>query len=468
MAKDLRSFLDELARVAPGDLLRIARPVMPHQFEVTAILQQLEERERYPLLLFEAPRSVEGHPCPFRLVSNVFATRERCALALGLEASQSKLPLSLEYARRERQPLSPLLLAAAHAPVKEVVRQGEEVDLSIFPIVRHHAMDAAPYFDMAVVNREPREGFYNTAFQRTMYKGPRRLGIHQSPRHNWQIVRSHARQGRRAPIIIVVGHHPAFYLGCLNVAAYGVDDYELIGGIIGEPLRLTSSATWGEEFLIPADAELVIEGELDTADLEVEAPFGEFTGYYGPQRLRPVIHVTAVNYRADAILQHNFVGHPDCWVLGGIPKEGAIYNLIKGVVPGVTAVHFPLSGSCRFNCYISVDKRVDGETKQAALLALGAVDFVKNVIVVDADIDVFTERQVMFAVATRTQADQDVEIIRNAKGNTLDPSQTHDIMGSKLIIDATMPLDRPFAERVAVPKFALEKFPLEQYFPREA
>ena len=125
-----------------------------------------------------------------------------------------------------------------------------------------------------------------------------------------------------------------------------------------------------------------------------------------------------------------------------------------------------MSGSCRFNCYISIDKKVDGETKQAAFAALGGCDFVKHVVVVDADIDIYNEEEVMWAVATRVQADQDVDIIKNVKGNTLDPSQTDNIMTAKMIIDATKPVQRPYEARVAVPKAAMEKTRLEDFIPR--
>ena len=92
---------------------------------------------------------------------------------------------------------------------------------------------------------------------------------------------------------------------------------------------------------MPADAEMVIEGHVLANVKEVEGPFGEFTGYYGPQRLRNVIEVSAITHRRDAVFQHIFTGHRDTWVLGGIPKEGSLFNLIRGVVPTVKAVHFP-------------------------------------------------------------------------------------------------------------------------------
>ena len=467
MAKDLRQFLDVLERKYPHEMVRVARPIDPARFEVTALLQHLENDGKFPLVLFESPLDLHGRPSGFPLASNVFARRQRCAVALDMDPADWRLPLSVEYARRENALIEPEVVVPAEAPVREVTAAGEDADLRALPIVRHHEMDPAPYIDMAVAMRDPDSGFYNTAFLRTMYQGPRRLGIHMSPRHNWQIFRKHEAKGERTPCAIIVSHHPAFYLGALNVSPFGVNDWARIGAIMGEALRLVPSVTWGEDFLIPADAEMVIEGEVLPNVREVEAPFGEFTGYYGPQRLRPVVEVTAVTHRREATAQHNFVGHRDTWILGGIPKEGSLFNAIRGVVPTVRAVHFALSGCCRFNCYIGIDKRVDGETKQAALIALGACDFVKNVIVVDADIDAFNEQEVLWAVATRVQADRDVDVIKDVKGNTLDPSQTDDIMTAKMIIDATKPARRPYAARLRVPEAALKALDPRAFIPAE-
>jgi 2,5-furandicarboxylate decarboxylase 1 len=466
MHMDLRAFLDDLQERLPYDFVRIERTVAPHQFEVTALLQHLENQKKFPVLFFEKPLSMDGKPSAFPLLSNVFATRQRCALSLGMKPNDGELPLSLEYARREDRMLDPVTISRSEAPVKQVVKRGDDANIFELPVVRHHAMDPAPYIDMTPVMKDPEGSFYNISFQRNMVKGPRKLGLHMSPRHNWQIHRKNEEKNQPTPVAIVISHHPAFYLGSLNVSPFGVDDYAKVGAIMGAPLRLTPSETLGEEFMVPADAEMVIEGHVLPNVKEVEGPFGEFTGYYGPQRLRNVIEVSAITHRSDAIFQHIFTGHRDTWVLGGIPKEGSLFNLIRGVVPTVKAVHFPMSGGCRFNCYISIDKKVDGETKQAALAALGGCDFVKHVVVVDADINIYNEEEVMWAVATRVQADQDVDIIKNVKGNTLDPSQTDNIMTAKMIIDATKSVQRPYEARVAVPKTAMEKTRLEDFIPR--
>jgi 2,5-furandicarboxylate decarboxylase 1 len=461
--RNLRDFIAFIEENHPEELLRISDEISPGSFEVTAILANLEQRGLYPMVLFERPVNQLGQVSPFPLLTNIYASRRRCALALGLEAHQVGLDLSLEYSRREARRIPPTKIAREVAPVKQVVKTGEAIDLRELPIVRHHHMDPAPYIDMTPVMRDPDHRHYNLAFLRTMYKGPQKLGIHMSPRHNWQMCRKYEEQGLPTPVVIVVSHHPAFYLGALNVSPFGVDDYELVGSMMNESMRVVPSETWGEDFLVPADAELVIEGEIPPNVREVEGPFGEFPGTYGPQRLRWVIDVKAVTHRRSAIYQDIFVGHPDNWVLGAIPKEGTLFNRIKGVVPTVKAVHLPNSGTGRFNCYISIDKKVDGESKQAALIALGECDFVKNVFVVDADINPYNEQEVMWAFATRVQADQDVDIIKNVKGNTLDPSQIDDIMTSKMIIDATKPVRRPFASRVQVPMEVRQKFPIEKY-----
>jgi 2,5-furandicarboxylate decarboxylase 1 len=464
--RGLREFLGRLEREHPEQIVHVREAVDPARFDVTAVLRHLELRRKFPLVVFDRPLDLHGRPSAFPIATNIYATRARCALALGLRAQDDALALSLEYARREVLRLRPEPVARADAPVTEVTRR-EDADLRAFPLVRQHEMDAAPYIDMTCVVRDPETGAYNAAFLRNMYKGPRKLGLHMSPRQSWQVARAYEARGEAMPIAIVVSHHPAFHIGALNVAPFGTDDYGVIGGMIGAPLRVTPSATLGDDFLIPADADVVIEGIVPPGVREVEGPFGEFPGTYGPQRVRWVIEVRAIQHRGNAIWQNVFSGHPDTWVLGSFPKEGSLFNRIKGVVPGVRAVHLPTSGVGRFHCYISIDKRVDGESKQAALIALGECDFVKHVFVVDADIDVYREDEVLWAVATRVQADEDVDVIKNVKGNALDPSQRDDIMGAKMIVDATRPLSRPFEARIAVPEEAMRRIDIDRLIGRD-
>ena len=325
-----------------------------------------------------------------------------------------------------------------------MVKVGDQVDLRELPIVRHHRMDPAPYIDMAPIMRDPEMGHYNIAFLRMMYKGPRKLGIHMSPRHNWQMCRKNELANRPTPVVIVVSHHPAFFLGALNVAPFGADDYEVLGAMMNEPIRLVPSETWGEEFMVPADAEMIIEGEIPPNVREVEGPFGEFPGTYGPQRLRWVIDVKAMTHRK----QRHLPGHlrRPCRRLGDgrDPQGRRAVQPHQGVVPGVKAVHLPNSGVGRFNCYISIDKRVDGESKQAAFIALGEVDFIKNV-------HRGGRRHRSLQRAGRDVRGRDPHAGRPGRRHHQErpratrsiPSQTDDIMTAKMIIDATKPMQPP-------------------------
>src|SRR5947207_6677750 len=204
MAKDLRQFLDQLEREAPHEVIRVKKPVNPAAFELTALLVHLEREGKFPVLLLEQPLNLKSERAPFHFASNLYALRQRCALALGLSPGDWALPLSLEYARRETQVLAPVVIDRAEAPVNEVVRTGDAADLRDLPIVRHHRMDPAPYIDMTPVMRDPEGGFYNVAFLRTMYQGPRRLGLHMAPRHNWRRHPQPDARGRPTP-----GEQPA-------------------------------------------------------------------------------------------------------------------------------------------------------------------------------------------------------------------------------------------------------------------
>lgn len=454
MARDLGSFLEEIP-----DLKHVSESVNPAEFEVTALLQNLESERRFPAILFENPTDIEGRPTDFRLLSNLFADRERIARALGLPPADSGMETSLEYARRETDRREPAVIKRDDAPVAtETVP-----DLTFLPAVRHHRLDPAPYLNMTPSMKDPESGAYNVAFLRNMVKGKNRMGIHMSPRHNYRIYQEYSERGEPTRMAVTIGHHPGYYLGALTLAGFDVDEYEVIGGMLGEPLRLTPSKTWGKEFLVPADAEIVVEAEILPNSKEVEAPFGEFPGYYGPQRLRPAVEVTAITRRENPIFQHAFVGHPDNWMLGAVPKEGGIYRDVRGRVPDVEQVHLPNSGCGRFQAYVSIDQGNEGEAKHAALQTLASSDFIKQVVVVDDDIDAFNEQEVLWAIATRMRADEDIDIIENVKGNTLDPSVRGEVATSKIIIDATVPVDEQYPPRLDFPEAALEKMTPAEY-----
>jgi len=458
MARDLTGFITHLKENYPEDLLEIGRTVRPQQYEVTAILEHLTRANRFPLVEFVSPSNIHGQVSECSLVSNVFATRERCATALGYPREKSKMPLSLEFARLQTERIVPEVVPRGDAPVKDIIQAGEQADLGELPIVRHYEMDIGPYVTMACVMRDPDEGFYDVSFVKSLYRGPRKLGTALHSSHFQRLLAKYEQRGQPAPIIHVLGHHPAFYLGSLALAPWGNNDYDSIGAFLGEPLRLTPSETWGSDFLVPADAEIVVEGEMPPGVREILNPFGEVTRHYQPQTLRPVTNVTAVTRRRKAKMQDIFSGHHGHWNLGGIPKEGGIYNAIQRKTGNAVAVHMPHSGCGRFACYISIRKVREGEAKMAALEALTQTRFIQWVAVVDEDVDVFNESEVMWAVMTATNPRRDVTVIDNAY-NVLTTAMGQ----AKVIIDATRPLDMAFPAPIRVPDEAMAAIKLEEW-----
>jgi 2,5-furandicarboxylate decarboxylase 1 len=315
-------------------------------------------------------------------------------------------------------------------------------------------MDSGPYMTLAAVTKHPAwglaPGVHNVAFHRAEYVGPHKTHLYMAPNHTWLIFRAYEDKNIPCPIAYIIGHHPTFYLGANMRPDVRQSEYDVVGGLMGEPLRLVPSETWGEEFLVPADAEIVIEGELLPKVRETEAPFGEWTGYYGPQRLSPVIDIKAITHRRDPIYMTNFIGHHD-HVGYSIGWEATMLKRAREADPTVKAVYLPPSGCGGYHLYIQVDKKVEGQAVNAALGA-ATHGHPKLVIVVDKDIDIFNEEQVLWAVATRVQAGKNMQILKGVRGSSLDPSLSGQTLEKDvLIIDATLRIGVPFEEPLRVP-----------------
>lgn len=465
MVKDLRFFLDKMQAEMPEDFIRVSKEVDP-KFEITAIQQKLENENKYPLLLFENVKDHYGQPSGFQVCTNLFATRQKCALALDLPKEKWQMETSLEYSHRAMDRFKPVVVDKSEAPCKEVIMVGDEVDLYKLPIQIHHEMDGMPYLPDAVVAADPETGIYNSSHHRMIVAGKDESRIWMSPRHLWNYFMRAQEKGESLPIAHVLGHHPGFFLGSESILPMATDEYEVIGGLLQEPLRLVPSEIYGDRLMVPADAEIIIEGEILPNQREPEGPFGEFTGYYGPQRWSPVVKITAITHRKNPIFMNILCGHPDTCILGGIAKEACLYEELKRLMPGIQAVHLPISGTCRFHAYVSIKQRFNGEAKMAGIATIPHHDIVKHIVVVDEDVDPFNEKEVLWAIATRVQADKDVTIIPNCRGGLLDPSGVVEGIGTKMIIDATKPMTRPFAEKIGVPQEVMDRIHLKDFMDK--
>lgn len=461
MPKDLRTYLADLERELPAELVRVEREIDP-EFEVTAVLQHLENAGRFPAVLFENVRDLKGAP-GHRALLNVVASRKRIALAAGLPPSRYRGEITERLAAAGNAPQPTVTVDRREAPVKEVVRTGTDVDLRDLPIIRQHEMDGGPYFTMNMINVDPESGVYNGSFQRLMYRSPNETGTCMAPFDTYTIYKRYQARGKPCPIAYVLGHHPAFELAQGMRLPLSVSEYEVASSILGEPLRLVESETFGDQLLVPADAELVLEGYMPADEMKAEGPFGEWSGYYSGQRQGEIVRLTAITHRRDPILRTVFSGHREHTSLGG--WEAEIYRRAVGAVPGVRAVSMAPSGA-GMHVYISMEKRVDGDPKAAALAA-ASTGFTKLIVVVDHDIDVFQEDQVWWAVAVRFQA-HDIDVIRGLKGSIIDPSNQHPTAHSLAIIDATEPKSRPFPTRLRVPEEVMRRITLDDYVPARA
>jgi UbiD family decarboxylase len=290
-------------------------------------------------------------------------------------------------------------------------------------------------------------------------KGERTTGVSIHTPHLERILAKYEKRGEPAPYVQIVGHHPAFYLGALALTLYDSDDYSTIGGFLHEPLRLVPSETWGKDFLVPADSEILIEGEIPPGERTVVDPFGEVTRLYQAQCLRPVCNLTAITHRKGAWYQNVFSGHQGHWNLGSIPKEGSVYNALQKRFGIIEAVSMPLSGCGRLACYVSIHKLREGQGKEVAIAALPESWGFECIIVVDADVDVFNERDVMWAVYTYVDPTRDIDIIHNYTKNVF----TSAWQGSRMLIDATKPLDVAFPEKYRMPPDVMERINLDEW-----
>ena len=436
-AQDLRGFVDAYARAVPGEVVRVAEPVST-EHDVMALVLEYERRRRYPVLVFE---QVQGHDIP--IVCNVLASRRALAFALGVPEAA----LAPEYARRIKEGVKPVV--RAEAVFHHRVLTGGEVDLGRLPIPTYFPGDAGRYLTAGMlVARDPETGVETEGYHRFQVKGRDRMGVSlHSRRRMFEYQRRAEARDRPLPCAVALGLHPLVSMGSLAYPPPDVGKFEVVGGLFGEPLEVAACATI--DLHVPAAAEIVIEGEILPGVREPEGPFGEFTGYFSRRSTQHVFVAKAIAMRERPWFQSIGSGRAgDHITTLGLVREAEILNAVSRVIPNVTAVHVPLSGTSSFTAYVAIKQSRPGEAKHVIPIVLGVDHYLKLVVVVDDDIDVFDESDVLWAVATRMQADRDLVVIPGSLGAMLDPSADERGVTAKLGIDATRPFGEPFADKL--------------------
>lgn len=443
----LRDFIAYLEENHPNEVLHVKQEVDPI-FEVTALLWRLEKDHRFPVVIFD---NVKGSDIP--VVTNLHASFPRLAAAIGLDFDAPVRDFILEYMRREESPIQPQALAdPASAPVKEIIVTGDDIDVTKLPMLKYHEFDSGAvdpgyeafrgrYVTLAYCTmKDPDTGVPNVGIYRLQVKGPNKFGIQISETaHGHYILRKHLKRGEPTPLAVVLGLHPAIELGCMSFTGYDVDEWTIASSMLGRPIDMVKCETLDIE--VPAEAEMVLECEIHPTERELEAPFGEYPGTYGPERNNPVVHVNAVTSRRDPIYHSSFVGHPDNLLLSGVTRNSAIYRACRSASGGVRSAYVPPSGRCRFICYVQMEKLMEGDPKNVAMAAFSADPFLKYVVVVDDDVDITSDTDVLHAIATKVRWDHDTFTVSYSRGSPLDPASYDPAAGSHLVtkvgIDAT-------------------------------
>jgi 2,5-furandicarboxylate decarboxylase 1 len=422
----LRRFIDSLA--GTEELERRDGPV-----DLAGIAQILEGN----------PRAVHFRaiwPNVQELVGNVMSSRSRIAHAFGVAPDK----LAAEIARRlaNRQQIVEVN-GPAEAPVQEVVLAGDAADLTTLPVHLQHGLDGAPYISASIdYTIDPRTGWTNVGIRRMMLRGRREAGVDLvSPSDLRALYEASAAAGKPLPVSFVVGAHPADYVAAMM--RMPVDELGIVASLRDAALPVVKCVT--NDIRVPADAEMVLEGFFDArGHVESEGPYGEFLGYYGAVKRNPVFHLTAITRRRDALFQTATIGgramsSTDTAILGAVRTEVMLWKALEIAVREPVAVHATASSGGNFNVRVALRQRVPGEARNAIAACMSALVNVKNVFVVDPDIDVTSDEQIDWALATRFQPDRDLIVVSGMRTLPLDPSITSGRVGSKAGFDLTWP-----------------------------
>ena len=443
MYQDLREFITLVDKL--GALRRIegADP----KFEIGAITEVAAGSADCPALLFER---MHGCAPGFRVFTNATTTPARAALALGIEPTLRPLDALKEWMKK-RKTLAPLPpVAAKAAPFLENSMRGGDVDLGKLPAPYWHRQDGGPFIGSGslVVMRDHDEGWINASIYRVQVQNQTKVTIqfdHQG-RHGAIIAKKYWDKGQSCPVAVVNGEDPALFVAGFEYLPPGQSEYEFAGAIRGAPLAVIPGPH--THLPLPALAEIILEGELLPSSQEMlpEGPFGEFTGYYAAdQRPCPVMEVKAIHFRNDAILFGSPPMKPPRFHFGLPLRAATIWSNLDEV--GVTDVAGVWQHVSQLMTVVAIKQRYAGHAKRAGLVAAANSYMARLIVVVDEDVDPSDLAEVLWAVTTRCEPSEQIDIIRDAWSSALDPripaeKKTAGVTShSKAIIDAC----RPFA-----------------------
>ncbi len=389
----LRNFIDRLQQIGAVEVHDEALDLA----DLSGIIEASEKA-----VLFRA-----AGPERFEIVAGVMGARARLAAAMGVAESE----MVEELGRRSTQAQPVVEVPRDIAPVQQVVLTGDEIDLTTLPFHVQHDCDGAPYISSAIdYSVDLETGRRNVGCRRLMLRNRTTLRSNLSqPSDLQRNYRAAVARGERLPVSFVIGSSPLDFLAA--VMRMQVDELAQVAKMRGAPMGVVKCVT--NDILVPADAEMVIEGYFDELGYrELEGPYGEFWGYYGPVHIDPVFHVTAITHRTDMLHQSLLHGgrrleRMEMAPLAALHGELAAWRALRAVGIEPAAVRVIQHAAPRQHVRVAMRQAMPGQAR-FAISALFALPGVKHVTIVDDDIDVDDDHEVEWAMSTRFRPDQDM------------------------------------------------------------
>ncbi|MDA0735260.1 MAG: menaquinone biosynthesis decarboxylase [Chloroflexi bacterium] len=446
--KDLREYIAFLEK--KGGLRRITTPVNC-ELEITEIADRVVQSGG-PALLFE---NVIGYDTP--LLINMFTSDQRMAWALGVEHVDELVARMQGLLQLRQGPPTGLLnklrtlgqlvqlgsfqpKTVRNAPCQEVVLQGDAVDLFKFPILKCWPDDGGRYITLPlVITKDPETGVQNYGIYRMQVYDARTTGMHWQTHkvgaHHYRV--SQAQQAEKLEVAVALGGDPATIWTGSAPLPPDLDEMVFAGFIREEGVELVQAKS--VDLLVPAQAEIVLEGYVTPGEERMEGPFGDHTGYYSMPDPYPVFHVTTITHRRNPIYPTTFVGRPpkeDYWM--GKVTERVFLPLIKLMLPEIVDINMPAEGIFHNLVLVSIKKEYPGQARKVmmGLWGLGLMSLAKTIVVVDDFVNVQNPSEVAWRVANNLDPGRDLVVVEGPLDD-LDVASPTAKFGSKLGIDAT-------------------------------
>jgi UbiD family decarboxylase len=445
--QDLRDWLERVDEM--GELIRIKEPIDCNE-EMSAIGYLVAKQNPSPAILIEKTKGYENNPTGAMHLWNILGpSLKRVALTLEEPPETPTVELIRRVKDKLKQRIPPREVPKSQARFYQNTKTGDQIDLEALPIAKHWPLDGGRYAGTAdcVITRDPDSGYLNIGTYRMMLQGKNQAGLYLSPGKDARLHITRAWQkGQAIQVAACWGIDPLFMVIGSQTFAKNVSEYEYAGGVKGQPIPVVRGTT--TDLLIPANAEFVIEGVIRPNSVKTEGPFGEFPGYYGrPEAGCPLVDVTAVHYRNKPILTNALMAdYPSNEQSGffSIIRSARIWDdFDKLGIPGIQGVYCHPAGAGGFGMTVlSLEQRYAGHAAQALALAAqvpGGAYYTKWIIAVDEDVDPTDINQVIWAMSSRCNPIEDIDILRNTWSTWLDPTQNppeERPYGSKALINA--------------------------------